>query len=745
MVSRSIKALAFIGLSLLVWVAWLDAQLAAEAVEASDLLSGTSQFASNVSSLVRNPQSPITSNTMGSVGGTLDKVAPDTTPTPPPCGLAWRVVPSPNRSSTTNSLNDLAVVSSNDVWAVGVYEDSNLGGRVLSLRWDGSQWNVVDAPHPGGRTAILRDIDVLSASDIWAVGRFGGGAGSTLVEHWDGNQWSIIPSPNPGYSTSEFFGVDALSSNDVWAVGYRDIISGGYGIAQTLIEHWDGTQWSVVPSPNVGSGNNHLRDVAAVSPNNVWAVGSYAGSGVDQTLILHWDGTEWSVVPSPNPVGSNQLFGIWAASANDVWAVGSGNPFSLILHWDGTQWSHIPSPNPNQGNFLFAVSGTGPNDVWAVGHHCCNGDWNWTLVLHWDGSQWSVVPSPSPGQILSVLDGVAAVSSIDVWAVGTQKTCGGCPYNTLTERYSDPCAGATPSPTPPATQTSTATPSAITGTPTAIPTSTSTATVGTTSTPTRTPHTTATSVTATSTLPPPPTSTATTSATATSIPPSPTISPTVIATSTAVPTSTPCPVQFSDVLPRSTFYEFVRCLACRGIVSGYADGTFRPNNDVTRGQLAKIVSNAAGFGEDPGPQIFEDVPPSNPFYPFINRLTNRGHMSGYPCGGPGEPCINNRPYFRWGSPATRGQTSKIVANAAMIDDPIPPDRQTFEDVPPAHTFWLWIERLAGRGVMGGYVCGGPGEPCGPGNRPYFRPQNNVTRGQSAKIVANTFYPNCQSP
>jgi hypothetical protein len=207
------------------------------------------------------------------------------------------------------------------------------------------------------------------------------------------------------------------------------------------------------------------------------------------------------------------------------------------------------------------------------------------------------------------------------------------------------------------------------------------------------------------------------------------------------PTPIACPLQFRDVSQDHTFYGVVRCLACRGIISGYSDGTFRPNNLVTRGQLAKIVSNAASFSEDPGSQIFQDVAPDHTFYEWINRLTNRGYMSGYNCGSPGEPCVNNRPYFRPFANATRAQTSKIVANAARYNDP--PIGQTFEDVPTTHPFYTEIQRLASRGIMGGYNCGGAGEPCSPANRPYFRSYNDVTRGQSAKIVANTFYPDCQ--
>jgi len=218
----------------------------------------------------------------------------------------------------------------------------------------------------------------------------------------------------------------------------------------------------------------------------------------------------------------------------------------------------------------------------------------------------------------------------------------------------------------------------------------------------------------------------------------PTSTGTPTATS-APPANTPtvCPVRFMDVPSDHTFYPHVRCLACRDIVSGYADGTFKPDNLVTRGQLAKIVSNSANFTEPPGAQIFQDVAPDHTFYEWINRLTNRGHMSGYTCGGQGEPCVNNRPYFRPFANATRAQTSKIVSNAARYNDP--PAGQTFEDVPPTHPFYVEIQRLAFRNIMGGYTCGGRGEPCvPPGNRPYFRPYNNVTRGQSAKIVANTF-------
>jgi hypothetical protein len=219
-----------------------------------------------------------------------------------------------------------------------------------------------------------------------------------------------------------------------------------------------------------------------------------------------------------------------------------------------------------------------------------------------------------------------------------------------------------------------------------------------------------------------------------------------------------CPIQFADVPSSNGFYAYVRCLACRGIVSGYPcggagepcdpnqDPYYRPSNQVTRSQLAKFVSNAAGYS-DPIPsnrQTFADVPVSHPFWLWIERGAARGIFTGYPCGGPGEPCPGS--YFRPGNNITRGQLAKLVALAAGYGDPLPACQATFQDVPPDSSFWPYVERVTLHSVMSGYPCGGaPGEPCCPGNCIYFRPRNAATRGQVAKTVANAFFPGCQSP
>jgi hypothetical protein len=198
------------------------------------------------------------------------------------------------------------------------------------------------------------------------------------------------------------------------------------------------------------------------------------------------------------------------------------------------------------------------------------------------------------------------------------------------------------------------------------------------------------------------------------------------------------------VPPAHTFYPWIRCIACLEIAEGYDDGTFRPDNLLTRGQLAKIVSNAAGYVETAGAQRFADLQPGSTFYDFAQRLAARGHLTGYPCGGEGEPCGGgNLPYFRPASYATRGQIAKIVSNVAGFNEPA--GAQLFEDVGEVSSFYEAIQRLASRAIVNGYPCGGAGEPCGSGNLPYFRPTNYATRGQTTKIVTGTFFPDCQAP
>jgi hypothetical protein len=172
-----------------------------------------------------------------------------------------------------------------------------------------------------------------------------------------------------------------------------------------------------------------------------------------------------------------------------------------------------------------------------------------------------------------------------------------------------------------------------------------------------------------------------------------------------------CASAFRDVPPTAYFSESVLALACRGVVSGYGDGTFRPYAPTTRAQLTKMVVLGEAWWIDlTGGPSFADVPANHPFYPFIQTAYNRGIISGY-AGRMFRPAAN----------VTRGQLAKIIviARGWPIDTGGGPH---FTDVPPTHPFYPFIETAYNRGVVSGYAGG------------TFRVGANATRGQIAKIV-----------
>jgi hypothetical protein len=267
-------------------------------------------------------------------------------------------------------------------------------------------------------------------------------------------------------------------------------------------------------------------------------------------------------------------------------------------------------------------------------------------------------------------------------------------------------------------------------TPTAILTHTPTSTPMPTFTPTNT-STASNTATVTYTASPTHTATATDTSTVTST--DTPIVPTSTATApTAIVTETPtvCAMTFTDVVPGDWYYSYVHCLYCQGIIDGYPDGTFRPNNYLTRGQLAKILSISAGYEDEVTGQSFEDVAVDSTFWVYIERLYMQGVISGYPCGGPGEPCgSGNLPYYRPTNTTTRGQVSKTIVEASGM-----PINTTggphFIDVADGSTFYDYIETLYNNGIITGYADN------------TFRPDNNVTRAQLAKMIVLTFFPEC---
>ena len=183
--------------------------------------------------------------------------------------------------------------------------------------------------------------------------------------------------------------------------------------------------------------------------------------------------------------------------------------------------------------------------------------------------------------------------------------------------------------------------------------------------------------------------------------------------------------RFDDVPPSNTFYRFANLLAEYGITVGCnppQNNLYCPANGVTRDQMAAFIMRALGEFDPPFPvsQRFVDVPPSNIFYRFIDRLAARGITVG--C----NPPFNDQ-YCPSGT-VTREQMSAFLMRALGEFNPPNPPFQRFADVPPTNIFYRFIERLAARGITVG---------CNPVG-PLYCPEQVASREQMAAFLVRAF-------
>jgi hypothetical protein len=271
------------------------------------------------------------------------------------------------------------------------------------LHWDGGAWTAF--PVSDG---FFQDVVDISPTDAWAVGP---GGYSVYVQHWDGIAWTPVKAPSPGFNY--LYGVDGVSPDDVWMVGNytRPDLS-----VQPLAEHWDGRAWKIVEAQPLRYGGV-LYEVRVLSSDDIWAVG-YRGTANAfefQPLIEHWDGTAWSVIPAaPPPWGTNnQFYGVVGVSSKRhlgrgllLRARARGQP--LIEHWDGRAWTLATVPTLRGVDELFDVEAISSSDVWAVGKSISpDGDAYRPLTMHWDGGTWTAFKAP-PRDINGSLLGVWA-------------------------------------------------------------------------------------------------------------------------------------------------------------------------------------------------------------------------------------------------------------------------------------------------------------------------------------------------
>jgi hypothetical protein len=346
---------------------------------------------------------------------------------PPSAPTRWSIVPSPNNEGA-NWLVAVDALAGNDAWAVGYYIGSDGVYETLSQHWDGSAWRLVETLNVGDGTGDwLYGVAAVSASEAWAVGSTAGPwdtyTSFTLIEHWTGSAWSVVPSPNPSkdpiYGANQLYAVRAFASNDVWAVGWQWTSIG----SAPLVVRWDGRRWRESPTPD--DEDRGLQAVDGTSSSDIWAVGhSLSIEDGHQALAMHYDGRSWAVVPTPTLADDVYLNDVSVVSPTDVWAVGYTIPDNLdiqpiFFHWDGSAWSVVPSPHLSSTyNTLQSIAAVSANRIWAAGYRTVSGHEVVSFVERWDGAQWRMESTPNRPDGGNYLFDVTVDPAGGLWSAG---------------------------------------------------------------------------------------------------------------------------------------------------------------------------------------------------------------------------------------------------------------------------------------------------------------------------------------
>jgi hypothetical protein len=288
-----------------------------------------------------------------------------------------------------------------------------------------SGWNIVvgDNTNPPNSN-LLFGTTCTSSWNCWAVGTGIANINNNnvqpfaLIEHWDGSSWTVAVSANPpGDALSVLWDVTCVTASDCWAVGAQQVANTNAPF--TLAEHWNGSAWSVVATPATFG---YLTSVTCTGASDCWAVGtSVTDDGNSDPLngfIDHWDGSSWSTASTqPSGQAHDQFNAVTCASASDCWAVGFAGPDTL------------------ENNFL-------PNIMPVVTGAAA-------FIEHWNGASWTITAAPpASGAQGTYLDGVTCVSSDQCWAVGANMGADGNPSSTLVDGWNGSSWSTVTSPDP---------------------------------------------------------------------------------------------------------------------------------------------------------------------------------------------------------------------------------------------------------------------------------------------------------
>jgi hypothetical protein len=281
-------------------------------------------------------------------------------------GKQWSVTSSGNFGNDA-LFTGVDTLSGGSAWAVGFQLNGNGTRHTLIEHTTGGALSTVTSPNDGTSATdnTLMSVSGTQATGLWAVGYRVSSTGlKPLVLRYDTTKaspkWVSVSGaggvPSPGKVESVLTGVNVLSASDVWAVGYYTDGSAEHPLAL----HWNGSNWSNSPIPGAGA----LRKVTAISSSNVWAAGTYYNTSaqVYQTLVVHFNGTAWTTAVSANTAATDEIIGMTASpSGSSLTLVGRGGPNPLIEQANCSSGPlSLPTRTPAAVAAVPAIPGVGP-------------------------------------------------------------------------------------------------------------------------------------------------------------------------------------------------------------------------------------------------------------------------------------------------------------------------------------------------------------------------------------------------
>lgn len=279
----------------------------------------------------------------------------------------------------------------------------------------------------------------------------------TLAETWNGSSWAIVPTPSPSDpgGGAELNAVSCTSSSDCMAVGQAEIFQahGGALIPHPLAEMWNGTRWTLVPTPKFVHTGAKLNGVSCTpgaggGPARCMAVGSEGGPKhpAQFTLAESWNGSSWKFVGTPMPLtpGGTALNAVSCADTAGCMAVGYygygglGTSVSLAEMWNGKKWRRLVTPTPDSSATFSGVACPAATDCEAVGTHAESSPTlgAGTFAASWAGHGWKTQPSPNPGAAGGAgLAGVSCTAPAACMAAGSWVDQEGEVVSTLAEAW----------------------------------------------------------------------------------------------------------------------------------------------------------------------------------------------------------------------------------------------------------------------------------------------------------------------